>query len=115
VGALAILSENSDGTFTGMVQGTQGRGSVTAFSIQFEGDWATPTGLTGLGGIDLPVVQSHHVGYSGSLYSSGSGYRTSGSLYQSTALCYQDEGVCTYITGTRTETYTQVSGVFAHS
>jgi hypothetical protein len=115
VGTLTIMSENSDGTFTGSFDGHRVSGWVSSTSIHFTADWSCPTGITGLEGVPLPVVQTHHVGYSGSLSFSGSGYTTSGMLDQSTALCWQDQDVCTYVPGTRIETATTVSGTFSHS
>lgn len=114
LGTLAVTTEHNDGTFVGTFNGTQVNGSVTAFSIQFGADWGTQTGII-LSNIGLPVVQTHHVGYSGSIHWSGSGYATNGTLDQTTARCFQDVDVCTYIAGTRMETVSLVSGAFSHS
>jgi hypothetical protein len=112
-GILLIRTQNSDGSFCGDFNGVRVTGFITFDSIQFSGDSATPFGYDKA--VGLPTVQTHHVGYSGSLYHTAAGYATSGWVDDSTALCWENEGVCTYIAGTRQDTTFSVSGTFALS
>jgi hypothetical protein len=98
-GVVVIMSENSDGTFTGTFAGdSHVRGCVTAFGIQFSANWNEPDVLPFSFGAGIDALDRvHHVDYSGSLSASGAGYTTSGTMNTDAYWGYTDPstGVCT--------------------
>ena len=112
-GTLTIRTQNSDGTFSGDFNGGCVTGFITFGGISFTRDSGAAFAFDEM--VGLPIIQTGHIGYSGSLHYTAAGYTTTGWLNESTALCYENNGVCTYILGTRQETTFSVSGTFASS